>query len=65
MAARTFLSLFSYIVENAAKMPKEAQRSPAVIEEMTNVFQIILRGLARDGIDRSLLTLPRPGGNPG
>jgi AcrR family transcriptional regulator len=61
MAARTFLSLFSYIVENAAKMPKEIQRSPAVIEEMTTIFQIILRGLAKDGIDRAMLTLPRPG----
>ena len=60
MVTRTFLSLFSYIVENAAKLPAEMQKSPAVIEEMSNVFQIILRGIARDGIDRSILVLPKP-----
>jgi AcrR family transcriptional regulator len=60
MVTRTFLSLFSYIVENAAKLPGNMQKSPAVIKEMTNVFQIILRGIARDGIDRSILVLPKP-----
>ena len=58
VVTRTIISLFSYIVENAAKLPKDERTSSAVIEEMRNVFQIILRGIARDGIDRSIFNLP-------
>jgi len=57
MVTRTIISLFFYIVENAAKMPRNKMTSQAVIEEMRNVFQIILRGIAREGIDRSCLCL--------
>ena len=58
VVTRTIISLFSYIVENAAKLPKDERTSSAVIEEMRNVFQIILRGIAREGIDRSIFNLP-------
>ena len=58
VVTRTVLSLFSYIVENAAKLPKDERTSSVVIEEMRNVFQIILRGIAREGIDRSIFDLP-------
>ena len=57
MATRLLLSTFSIIVENAARIPAEMRKSPVVVEEMTNVFQIIIRGFARDGIDRSCLEL--------
>jgi len=58
MVSRTILSLFFYIVENAAKLPKNEMNSSAVIEEMRNVFQIILRGIAREGIEKSRFILP-------
>ena len=57
MAARLLLSMFSSIVENASRIPLEARKSPAVVEEMTNAFQIIIRGFAREGIDRSCLDI--------
>ena len=58
VVARTIISLFSYIVENVVKLPKDERTSSAVIEEMRNVFQILLRGIAREGIDRSVFNLP-------
>ena len=54
-ATRLLLSMFSVIVENAARIPPEFRKSPAVIEEMTNAFQILIRGFATEGIDRSRL----------
>lgn len=58
MVARTMLSLFSYIVENVAKMPKAERKSHFIIEEMKHIFEILLRGIAREGFDRSYLILP-------
>ena len=58
MVTRTIISLFFYIVENAVKQPKNEIMSSAVIEEMRNVFQIILKGIAREGVDRSCFYLP-------
>jgi AcrR family transcriptional regulator len=52
------ISLFSLIVENAVKYQKEPQKINSIFfDEMKNIFQIILRGIAREGIDRSRLTL--------
>ncbi|MDR0495630.1 MAG: TetR/AcrR family transcriptional regulator [Treponema sp.] len=59
-ATRLLLSMFSIIVENAARIPPDARKSPAVIEEMTNTFQIIIRGFAKEGIDRSCLDIGIP-----
>ncbi|MDR0455964.1 MAG: TetR/AcrR family transcriptional regulator [Treponema sp.] len=56
-ATRLFLSMFSVIVENAVRMPPEAKKSPIIIKEMANAFQIILRGFAKEGIDRSCLNI--------
>jgi AcrR family transcriptional regulator len=57
MATRLVLSMFSTIVENAARIPPEARKSPVVIEEMKNAFQVIIRGFAKDGIARSRLDI--------
>jgi AcrR family transcriptional regulator len=57
MATRLVLSMFSTIVENASRIPPEARKSPVLIEEMKNAFQIIVRGFAKEGIDRSLLDI--------
>jgi AcrR family transcriptional regulator len=57
MATRLLLSIFSIIVEKAARIPSKERKSPAIIEEMTGVFQIIIRGFAKEGIDRSCLNI--------
>jgi len=57
MATRLLLSMFSSFVENAARIPAEGRKSQAVINEMTNAFQIVIRGFAREGIDRACLNI--------
>jgi AcrR family transcriptional regulator len=65
LATRLLLSMFSSIVEKVSRMPPEPSaeagrdtgKSPAIIEEMSNAFRIILRGFAREGIDRSCLDI--------
>ncbi|MDR0387487.1 MAG: TetR/AcrR family transcriptional regulator [Treponema sp.] len=58
LITHTLISLFSMIVENAVKSVKTPQEVGALFfDEMQSVFQIILRGIAREGIDRSRLTL--------
>jgi hypothetical protein len=57
LATRLLLSMFSVIVEKAARISAEERKSPAIIEEMTSAFQIISRGFAKEGIDRSCLDI--------
>jgi len=57
VATRLLLSLFSMMVEHASKLPADLRGSPVIIEEMTNTFQIIIRGFAREGIEHSLLNI--------
>ena len=56
-ATRLLLSLFSAMVEQTSKLPEEVRASPAMINEMTNTFQIIIRGFAREGIQHSVLDI--------
>jgi hypothetical protein len=58
LVVKTIIALFSQAVENAAKLPKTARKSALIIDELKTVFQIMLRGIAREGIERSLLVLP-------
>jgi AcrR family transcriptional regulator len=58
MIARTIISLFSTVIEDSAKLPKNARNTRFIIDEITKLFQIVIRGIARDGLDRSLLDLP-------
>jgi AcrR family transcriptional regulator len=55
---RIILSLFSYIVETASRVPKDLRKTPVIVKEMKNIFQILFRGISCEGIDRSLLVLP-------
>jgi hypothetical protein len=55
---RIILSLFSHIVETVSRVPRDLRRSPVIADEMKNIFQILFRGIAREGIDRSLFVLP-------
>jgi AcrR family transcriptional regulator len=64
MIARTILSLFSTVIENSAKMPKNARNARFIIDELTKLFQIMLRGIAREGLERSCLDLPALPGEP-
>ncbi|GHV90599.1 hypothetical protein AGMMS50268_11020 [Spirochaetia bacterium] len=61
LVARTIISLFSYTVENAANMPRGARKPALIIGELRDIFQVILRGIAREGIDRSCLILSELG----
>jgi len=57
IATKLLLSLFSMIVEQSSKLPPDMRKLPAVIEEMTNTFQIVIRGFAREGIEHSFLNI--------
>ena len=57
MATRLLLSMFSVTIENAARIPAEIRKSPLIIDEMKKSFQIIIRGFAKEGIDRSQLAI--------
>jgi AcrR family transcriptional regulator len=56
--ARTILTLFSTVIESTARTPRSARNAQLLINELTQLFQILIRGIARDGLDRSLLDLP-------
>jgi len=57
LATRLLLSMFSIIIENASRMPLECRKPQIIIEEMKNIFQIIVRGFAKEGIDRACLDI--------
>jgi hypothetical protein len=58
MATRLLLSMFSIIItEKAAHISVKNKKFPGLIEELTNSFQIIIRGFAKEGIDRSALNI--------
>jgi AcrR family transcriptional regulator len=57
MATRLLLSMFSNTINNTARLPTEARKSPALLKEMAKAFQIIVYGFAREGMDRSSLNL--------
>ena len=57
MATRLLLSVFSIMVENAARIPAETRKSCAIINEMTNSFQILIWGFAKEGVDRGSLDI--------
>jgi len=56
-AVRLIFSMFSTIIGNVAGLPASARNSPAMLGEMTNAFQIIIRGLAREGVEHSRLDI--------
>jgi len=57
MASRLLLSMFSSTVDNASRMPAEKKKSPLLLEEMGNTFQLLIYGFAKEGIDRSCLNI--------
>jgi len=57
MATRLLLSLFSVSLDNAARLPEEIKKSSMLLEEMRKTFQVLINGFAREGIDRTCLTI--------
>jgi AcrR family transcriptional regulator len=56
--SHVIITIFSYIVDNSAKITRDSQTALSVINEIKNIFEIILRGIAKEGIPRSLFSLP-------
>ncbi|MCL2067277.1 MAG: TetR/AcrR family transcriptional regulator [Treponema sp.] len=57
MATRLLLSMFFSFIEKAACVPMDSEKIPAIIKEMTSSFQILVHGFAKEGIDRSSLSI--------
>jgi len=57
MATRLLLSMFSVTIENISRLPVEARKSPRVINEMRNAFQIMIRGFAKEGMKHSNINI--------
>jgi AcrR family transcriptional regulator len=55
---RTVLNLFSTIVIEAARIPDDALNRANYIYEIKNIFDVLLRGMAKQQIDRAQLALP-------
>jgi len=56
--ARTALLIATAIVDNVARLPHKARDTRLIREELRDTFELLLRGLAADGCDKTLLTLP-------
>ncbi len=56
--SRTVIMIAMAIIDNVARLPREA-RDPLVIkEDMKCTFELLLRGVAAEGTDRAALVLP-------
>lgn len=56
--ARTVILIATAIIDTVARLPRPARDSRIIMTEMRNTFELLIRGLAADGTDRSLLVLP-------
>ncbi len=56
--ARTVILITGGIIDNVARLPSHLRDSKLILSEMKSTFEIVLRGLASNGCDRSLLVLP-------
>lgn len=56
--ARTVILIATAIIDTVARLPRPARDSRIILTEMKNTFELMIRGLAADGTDRSLLVLP-------
>jgi len=59
-AVRLVFMVFSTIMQNAVRLEQEDRNSPAMIREMTDTFQIIIRGFAKEGVEHSRLDISCP-----
>ncbi|HWP68039.1 MAG TPA: TetR/AcrR family transcriptional regulator [Rectinemataceae bacterium] len=61
--ARTVIMIATSIIDAVAKIPRPQRDARLIRTEMCRTFEILLRGLAAEGSDRSLLVLSS-GSNP-
>lgn len=61
--ARTVIMIATSIIDAVAKLPRPQRDAGLIRTEMCRTFEILLRGLAAEGSDRSLLVLGS-GSNP-
>ena len=59
MATRLLLSIFSISVDNAVRLSVEINKPMLLIEEMRKIFQVIINGFAKEGIDRDCLDISK------
>jgi hypothetical protein len=59
------LTLFSTIIGAATQPAPSRKQKKNYITEIKNIFEILLRGMAKPEIDRALLSLPVSGKNHG
>jgi len=55
--ARTVILVSMAIIDNVARLPREARDTRLIIDEMKGTFELMLHGLAAPGTDRALLGL--------
>jgi AcrR family transcriptional regulator len=55
--ARIAMLIATAIINNVARMPREAREAHLIQEDMQLTFEMLLRGLAASGTDRALLSL--------
>ncbi len=55
--ARIVLMITSGIIDTVARLPVQLRDTKLILAEMKSTFEIVLRGLAAEGCDRSLLVL--------
>jgi len=56
--ARTAMLIATAIIDNVARLPRDARDTRLIREEMRGTFELMLRGVAAEGCDKALLTLP-------
>ncbi len=56
--ARIAMTIALSIIDNVARLPREARDVRLIQEEMRSTFELLLRGVAAMGTDRKSLTLP-------
>ncbi|HPA11476.1 MAG TPA: helix-turn-helix domain-containing protein [Treponemataceae bacterium] len=55
--SRTVFIIASGIVDSVARLPRDLRDMSIVLAEMQRVFELLLRGMAAPGVDRSQLSL--------
>lgn len=56
--ARSIVMIATAVIDAVARLPRSARDARLIRAEMRNIFELLLRGLAAEGTDRSLLILP-------
>jgi len=61
-AVNLLLMLFSTVMQNTAKLSPAERNSASTIKEMTNTFQTLIRGFAKEGVSHARLDIAEHSG---